>query len=94
MGYTVEHNKTFKLPNLSLLRYHKLTSQRWQVAVDHVIQEEGKMWEADGIVDNVVDRLIDIGDAETTSEEEGGQTRNASVPHPTATKLSLPYMIA
>jgi hypothetical protein len=49
----------------------QITSQRWETAIDHVIMEEGRMWELHGLANKVVDRLvINIGGAETSSDEE------------------------
>jgi hypothetical protein len=73
-GYIARHNKTFKLRDMFGLvssALLQIMSQRWQAAIDHVIEEEGRMWELDGLADNVVDRLvINIGDAETSRDEE------------------------
>jgi hypothetical protein len=72
-SYFARRNKTVKFRDVFGLvtsAVSHITSQRWQAAIDHVIQEEGRMWELDGLADNVVDRLvINIGDAETSSDE-------------------------
>jgi hypothetical protein len=71
-GYITRHDKSFKLHVFDLVTsaLSQITSQRWQVVIDHYTQEEGRMWELDGLTDNKVNQLINIGDAETRSDEE------------------------
>jgi hypothetical protein len=73
-GYIARHNKTFKLCDvfgLVTFALSQIMSQRWQATIDHGIKEEGRMWDLDGLADNVVDWLIiNIGDAKTSSDEE------------------------
>ena len=47
----------------------EVTANRWQGAIRHVISEEQKMWELDGLCDAEVDQLvINVGDSSSTSE--------------------------
>jgi hypothetical protein len=50
---------------------YEATSESWQNAVGHVIREELRMWELDGLSDVVVDRLIiSCSDDETSSDDD------------------------
>jgi hypothetical protein len=47
------------------------TSQAEQIATGRIIKEDGRMWQLDGLADNVADLLvINTGAAETISNEE------------------------
>ncbi|XP_072949967.1 uncharacterized protein [Epargyreus clarus] len=60
-GHVAEKNKTFKIIDLKKIlseAIKSITSAAWQQCVNHVIKEEKKMAELDGISDNVIDNFI------------------------------------
>lgn len=84
-GYVARNNKTFKLPDVKQLVYSAfldVTAEKWGACVKHVISEEKKVWELEGMVDVVVDRLvINLGadsDSSSTSDLEGVEPLSSS----------------
>jgi uncharacterized membrane-anchored protein YjiN (DUF445 family) len=65
-------NKTFKFQEVCQLvetRLGKVTAERWQDVVHHIIQEDQQMWKLDGLTDNIVEQLVINGrDDETFSD--------------------------
>jgi hypothetical protein len=65
-------NKTFKYQEVWQLveaKLGKVTAQRWQDIIHHIIQEDQKMWKLDGLTDNIVNKLVINGrDNETSSD--------------------------
>jgi transposase len=60
-GYVAANNKTFKLEDVRLLLekgIQNVTPERWEKCVQHVIKEEDKMWNLDGLMETVVEPLI------------------------------------
>jgi hypothetical protein len=67
---TTKHSNCMTCLALSTFALSQIMSQRWQAITDHVT-EVGRMWELDGITDNMVDQLVtNKGNAETSSNEE------------------------
>jgi hypothetical protein len=55
------NNKTFKLEDVRLLLekgIQNVTPERWEKCVQHVIKEEDKMWNLDGLIEAVIESLI------------------------------------
>jgi hypothetical protein len=55
------NNKTFKLEDVRLLLEKGIqivTPERWEKCVQHVIKEEDKMWNLDGLIETVIESLI------------------------------------
>jgi hypothetical protein len=60
-GYVAANNKTFKLEDVRLLLekgIQNITPERWEKCVQHVIKEEDKMWNLDGLMETVMEPLI------------------------------------
>jgi transposase len=60
-GYVAANNKTFKLEDVRLLLekgIQNVTPERWEKCVQHVIKEEDKMWNLDGLMETVMEPLI------------------------------------
>jgi hypothetical protein len=97
-GYIARHNKTFRIYDMFGLvtpALLQITSQSWQAVTGHVSKEEGRIWELDGLTDDMSDQLvINTGNAEVSSDKKPQcsdtiQIWKTSIPYPEATKLSL-----
>jgi hypothetical protein len=71
----VRHNRTFNVSDVFVLvtppALLQITSHRWQATTNHIIKEEGRMWELHGLTSIMVSQLvINTGDAETSSDKE------------------------
>lgn len=85
-GYVKSRNTTFKVKDVEELTKESIvnvTSEQWKNYCEHVIKEEAKMWELEGIMDEVVDRVIielgdesDSEDSEYDSDNEDSETRD------------------
>ena len=60
-GYVARHNVTFKLPDVQCLLQDALshvTPESWQNCIKHIIAEEKKMWNLDGLKELAIEPLI------------------------------------
>lgn len=75
-GYVGRRNKTFKMPELKALLAESLTrigAEQWKKCVDHVVEEEKKMKNLDGIIDRTTDDItapfvINTGDTSSSTD--------------------------
>lgn len=76
-GYVARHNTSFKLRDirpLVELAASRVSADDWKKCIQHVIKEEERMWELDGMVDFVVDNLIiNTADSSTESDDFDGR---------------------
>ncbi|GLV42886.1 hypothetical protein CBL_09966 [Carabus blaptoides fortunei] len=67
-------NKTFKLVEARELleqAIQNVTSDKWKSCIKHIIKQETKMSQLDGIMDNVIEPfIISLGTDSTTSESD------------------------
>jgi hypothetical protein len=78
-GYMARCNKTFKFQEVCQLveaRLGKVTAERWQDAIHHIIQEDQVMWNLYGLTDNVVEQLVINGRDDEISVTSLIQTQN------------------
>lgn len=70
-GHVAGKNKTFKMADIKILLKESMdliTPAAWQKCIEHVIKEEKKMSDLDGITDNVIDEfIIQVTDADCSS---------------------------
>lgn len=77
-GYVARNNNTFKLQEVRQLLMDSLanvTAENWQSAIKHVIAEEEKMWDLDGLIDETTEIepvIINLGEDDSSdfSDEE------------------------
>ncbi|KAJ4450764.1 hypothetical protein ANN_02194 [Periplaneta americana] len=73
--YVARNNKTFKLKEMCQLldtTLTQVTAEMWQSDIRHIVKEEERIWQMDGITDNMVDRLlINVGERSSDSETYG-----------------------
>lgn len=71
-GYVASKNKTFKLNEVKELlpqAMATITPERWKACVEHVIKEEENFFQLDGIIDNLVEIIIRVGDSSSSSND-------------------------
>lgn len=82
-GYVASNNKTFKeheVKKLTEEAINKVTPTYWSSCIKHVIAEESRMWELDGLIDVNVEKLefnVDFESTETATEIESTETETA-----------------
>lgn len=73
-GYVANHNTTFKLADVRGLvdaAFGVVTADKWSDCVQHVVKEEQRMWDLEGIMDTVVDKcVINLGEDSSDSDSE------------------------
>lgn len=73
-GEVASKNTTFKLPHVQALLMEavaNVTADTWKKCVDHVIKEESKMWDLDGLMDDILEPfIIHVGDDDSESSFE------------------------
>lgn len=71
-GEVARNNTTFKLNDVKVLLTNSLervTADKWQSCINHVLKEEAKMWELDNLIDITVEPIIiNIGAEDSSSE--------------------------
>lgn len=75
--YCYRKNKTFKMPELKVLLAESLSrigAEQWKKCVGHVIEEENKMKNLDGIIDRATDEvtppfIINTGDTSSSTTD-------------------------
>lgn len=75
-GEVARKNKTYKLSdvkNLLICALNNVSAEKWKKCEDHVIKEEQRMWELDGLVEETTEPFIitfSEGDSSSESNEE------------------------
>lgn len=71
-GEVARNNTTFKLNDVKVLLTNSLervTADKWQSCINHVLKEEAKMWELDDLIDITIEPIIiNIGSEDSSSE--------------------------
>ena len=73
-GYIAANNKYYKLPEVQQLMregIRKVTPEQWRNYVEHVKQTENHMWEADGLIERLHDKIvINLNDDDSSSSSD------------------------
>lgn len=73
-GYIAANNKRYKLPEVQQLMregIRKVTPEQWRNYVEHVKQTENHMWEADGLIERLHDKIvINLNDDDSSSSSD------------------------
>ena len=79
-SYVKDKNTTFKVKDVELLTNEALehvTPEQWHTYCDHVKKEEGKMWQLEGLMDTVCDRLIvELGEEDSDSDSDSNEDKS------------------
>ncbi|KAJ8932549.1 hypothetical protein NQ318_000701 [Aromia moschata] len=72
-GYIGRHNVTFEIVDVEHLLHIALegvTPLAWQIAINHILKEEERMWQLDFSIDNIVDPLMSNIGADDSSDSD------------------------
>ena len=77
-SFVQDRNTTFKVKDVEISTNEALkhvTPEQWRKYRDHVQKEEKKMWQLEGLMDTVCDKLIiELGEEDTDSDSSDNQT--------------------
>lgn len=72
-GEVRRNNTTYKMSELKNLltdSLTKVTAEQWKKCVEHVIKEEQRMWDLDGMVDELIEPIIISLNEDSSTEDD------------------------